>query len=50
MLGYIFRRSNRALSGRLAALTGVVVLSIAVCTMASALQAGGWVSLDGPDN
>ncbi|MFF2809731.1 sulfite exporter TauE/SafE family protein [Streptomyces sp. NPDC058000] len=48
VLGYVFRRTSRALSGRLAALTGVVVLSIAVWTMASALQAGGWVSFDGP--
>ncbi|MFF4694422.1 urease accessory protein UreH domain-containing protein [Streptomyces chattanoogensis] len=49
VIGYAFRRSARALSGRLASLTGVVVLSIAVWTMASALQAGGWVSFDGPD-
>ncbi|MEU9125661.1 cupredoxin domain-containing protein [Streptomyces sp. NPDC048506] len=49
VLGYVFRRTSRALSGRLAALTGVVVLSIAVWTMASALQAGGWVTFDGPD-
>ncbi|MGY5079160.1 urease accessory protein UreH domain-containing protein [Streptomyces nigrescens] len=49
VLGYVFRRTSRALSGRLAALTGVVVLSVAVWTMASALQAGGWVSFDGPD-
>ncbi|MEK2479149.1 sulfite exporter TauE/SafE family protein [Streptomyces noursei] len=49
VIGYAFRRSSRALAGHLAGLTGVVVLSIAVWTMASALQAGGWVSLDGPD-
>ncbi|MFI6770713.1 sulfite exporter TauE/SafE family protein [Streptomyces sp. NPDC050355] len=45
-LGYLLRRTSRALSGKLAALTGVVVLAIAVWTMASALQAGGWVSFD----
>ncbi|MGY5080912.1 urease accessory protein UreH domain-containing protein [Streptomyces nigrescens] len=49
VLGYVFRHTSRALSGRLAALTGVVVLSIAVWTMASALQAGGWISFDGLD-
>ncbi|MFI5520517.1 sulfite exporter TauE/SafE family protein [Streptomyces platensis] len=43
-LGYVFRRTGRARSGSLAALTGVVVLAVAVWTMASALQAGGWVS------
>ncbi len=49
VLGYVFRRSSQALSGRLAALTGVVVLAVAVWTMGSALQAGGWVSFDTPD-
>lgn len=49
VLGYVFRRGSQALSGRLAALTGVVVLSVAVWTMASALQAGGWVSFNAPD-
>ncbi|WP_274560831.1 sulfite exporter TauE/SafE family protein [Streptomyces spiramyceticus] len=48
-LGYLFRRTSQAMSGRLAALTGVVVLSVAVWTMASALQAGGWVSFSTPD-
>lgn len=48
-LGYLFRRTSQALSGRLAALTGVVVLSVAVWTMASALQAGGWSSFSTPD-
>ncbi|MBT2395998.1 sulfite exporter TauE/SafE family protein [Streptomyces sp. ISL-100] len=43
-LGYVFRRTSRALSGQLAALTGVVVLAVAAWTMASGLQAGGWVS------
>ncbi|MFP1626484.1 sulfite exporter TauE/SafE family protein [Streptomyces sp. 5K101] len=47
-LGYLFRRTSRALSGQLAALTGVVVLAIAVWTMASALQAGGWVTFTAP--
>ncbi|MGP3979833.1 urease accessory protein UreH domain-containing protein [Streptomyces sp. KR80] len=47
-LGYLFRRTSRALSGRLAALTGVVVLAIAAWTMGSALQAGGWVSFSSP--
>ncbi|MFD7446750.1 sulfite exporter TauE/SafE family protein [Streptomyces sp. NPDC059909] len=49
VLGYLFRRSSQALSGRLAALTGVVVLSVAAWTMGSALQAGGWVSFTTPD-
>ncbi|MBV7700694.1 sulfite exporter TauE/SafE family protein [Streptomyces sp. TRM70350] len=48
-LGYLFRRGSQALSGRLAALTGVVVLTVAVWTMASALQAGGWVPFNTPD-
>ncbi|MGP3947494.1 urease accessory protein UreH domain-containing protein [Streptomyces sp. 7N604] len=47
-LGYLFRRTSRALSGRLAVLTGVVVLAIAVWTMGSALQAGGWVTFTAP--
>ncbi|MFI5979342.1 sulfite exporter TauE/SafE family protein [Streptomyces sp. NPDC051555] len=48
LLGYLFRRSAQALSGRLAVLTGVVVLAVAVWTMGSALQAGGWVSFTAP--
>ncbi|MEU9716221.1 sulfite exporter TauE/SafE family protein [Streptomyces sp. NPDC085524] len=48
LLGYLFRRSSQALSGRLAVLTGVVVLAVAVWTMGSALQAGGWFSFDTP--
>lgn len=44
VLGYLFRRTSRALSGRLAVVTGVVVLGIAVWTAASGLQAGGWAS------
>ncbi|MFZ3495843.1 sulfite exporter TauE/SafE family protein [Streptomyces sp. 5.8] len=48
VLGYVFRRSTQALSGRLAVLTGVVVLSVALWTMGSALQAGGWVSFNSP--
>ncbi|MFB7943037.1 sulfite exporter TauE/SafE family protein [Streptomyces sp. NPDC056049] len=46
VLGYLFRRSARALSGQLASLTGIVVLMVAVWTVASGLQAGGWVSLN----
>jgi sulfite exporter TauE/SafE len=49
LLGYLFRRSSQALSGRLAVLTGVVVLAVAVWTMGSALQAGGWVSFNTPE-
>ncbi|MEU0108409.1 sulfite exporter TauE/SafE family protein [Streptomyces sp. NPDC006251] len=45
-LGYMFRRTSRALSGRLAVLTGVVVLGVAVWTAGSALQAGGWATFD----
>ncbi|MGW6454924.1 urease accessory protein UreH domain-containing protein [Streptomyces sp. NPDC055078] len=45
VLGYLFRRTSSALSGQLASLTGIVVLMIAVWTVASGLQAGGWVSL-----
>lgn len=48
VLGYLFRRSSQALSGKLAVLTGVVVLSVAAWTMGSALQAGGWVSFNTP--
>ncbi|WP_328967446.1 urease accessory protein UreH domain-containing protein [Streptomyces sp. NBC_00239] len=48
VLGYLFRRSSRALSGKLAGLTGVVVLAVAGWTMMSALQAGGWVTFDAP--
>ncbi|WP_406513086.1 sulfite exporter TauE/SafE family protein [Streptomyces sp. NBC_00161] len=48
LLGYLFRRSSQALSGKPAGLTGVVVLAVAAWTMLSALQAGGWVSFDSP--
>ncbi|MFJ3927044.1 sulfite exporter TauE/SafE family protein [Streptomyces sp. NPDC090022] len=48
LLGYLFRRSAQALSGRLAVLTGVVVLTVAVWTVGSALQAGGWFSFTAP--
>ncbi|MFF3618305.1 sulfite exporter TauE/SafE family protein [Streptomyces sp. NPDC002467] len=48
LLGYLLRRGSQALSGRLAGLTGVVVLAVAAWTMTSALQAGGWVSFDAP--
>ncbi|WP_407835926.1 sulfite exporter TauE/SafE family protein [Streptomyces sp. DSM 116496] len=48
-LGYVFRRSSQALSGKLAVLTGVVVLAVAAWTMGSALQAGGWVSFNTPE-
>ncbi|MBX9395770.1 sulfite exporter TauE/SafE family protein [Streptomyces sp. TRM72054] len=44
VLGYLFRRSSRALSGRLGIATGVVVLAVAAWTIGSGLQAGGWVS------
>ncbi|MFE9636616.1 hypothetical protein [Streptomyces sp. NPDC006463] len=37
------------LSGKLAGLTGVVVLAVAAWTMISAVQAGGWVTFDAPD-
>ncbi|MBT2450394.1 sulfite exporter TauE/SafE family protein [Streptomyces sp. ISL-43] len=47
-LGYVFRRTSRALSGQLAFLTGVVVVAIAAWTVMSGLQAGGWVSLQSP--
>ncbi|MFD3928311.1 sulfite exporter TauE/SafE family protein [Streptomyces sp. NPDC058614] len=46
VLGYLFRRSSQALSGRLAVVTGVVVLGVAAWTVASGLQAGGWATLD----
>ncbi|WP_331753158.1 sulfite exporter TauE/SafE family protein (plasmid) [Streptomyces sp. NBC_00637] len=45
-LGYLFRRTSRALSGKLAVLTGVVVLGVAAWTVASGLQAGGWATFD----
>ncbi|MEU0721793.1 sulfite exporter TauE/SafE family protein [Streptomyces lavendulocolor] len=46
VLGYLFRRTSRALSGRLAVVTGVVVLGVAVWTAASGLQAGGWATFN----
>ncbi|MET9836085.1 sulfite exporter TauE/SafE family protein [Streptomyces sp. NPDC006385] len=46
VLGYLFRRTSRALSGRLAIVTGVVVLGVAVWTAASGLQAGGWATFN----
>lgn len=49
VLGYLFRRSSRALSGRLGIATGIVVLAVAVWTIGSGLQAGGWVSFNAPD-
>ncbi|MDD9375669.1 sulfite exporter TauE/SafE family protein [Streptomyces sp. ZAF1911] len=48
LLGYVFRRSSQALSGKLTGLTGVVVLTVAAWTVISALQAGGWVSFAPP--
>ncbi|WP_149830740.1 sulfite exporter TauE/SafE family protein [Streptomyces tailanensis] len=44
VLGYLFRRSSRALSGRLGIATGIVVLAVAAWTIGSGLQAGGWAS------
>ncbi|MEU0684433.1 urease accessory protein UreH domain-containing protein [Streptomyces albogriseolus] len=44
VLGYLFRRSGRALSGRLGIATGIVVLAVAAWTIGSGPQAGGWVS------
>jgi sulfite exporter TauE/SafE len=44
VLGYLFRRSSRALSGRLGIATGVVVLAVAAWTIGSGLQAGGWAT------
>ncbi|MFE1961520.1 sulfite exporter TauE/SafE family protein [Streptomyces sp. NPDC059479] len=43
-LDYAFRRAGQAFSGRLGIVTGAVVLGIAVWTVASGLQAGGWYS------
>ncbi|MFI1721942.1 sulfite exporter TauE/SafE family protein [Streptomyces sp. NPDC020489] len=45
-LGYLFRRTSRALSGRLAMLTGVVVLAVAAWTVVSGVQAGGWAAFN----
>jgi len=45
-LGYLFRRTSRALSGRLAVLTGVVVLAVAAWTVVSGVQAGGWATFN----
>ncbi|MET8326200.1 sulfite exporter TauE/SafE family protein [Streptomyces sp. NPDC005181] len=44
VLGYLFRRSSRAFSGRLGIVTGVVVLGVAAWTVVSGIQAGGWYS------
>ncbi|GAB2956447.1 hypothetical protein GCM10023080_014600 [Streptomyces pseudoechinosporeus] len=46
VLGYLFRRSTRVLSGRLGIATGVVVLAVAAWTIGSGLQAGGWASFN----
>ncbi|MBT2490708.1 sulfite exporter TauE/SafE family protein [Streptomyces sp. ISL-96] len=46
VLGYLFRRSSRALSGRLGIATGIVVLAVAAWTIGSGLQAGGWASFN----
>ncbi|MET9817331.1 MULTISPECIES: sulfite exporter TauE/SafE family protein [unclassified Streptomyces] len=46
VLGYLFRRSSEALSGRLGIATGVVVLAVAAWTIGSGLQAGGWASFN----
>ncbi|MFF5757422.1 urease accessory protein UreH domain-containing protein [Streptomyces longwoodensis] len=46
VLGYLFRRTSRALSGRLAVVTGVVVLAVAAWTVVSGVQAGGWATFD----
>jgi sulfite exporter TauE/SafE len=43
-LGYVFRQAGRAFSGRLGMVTGLVVLAVALWTMVSGLQAGGWYS------
>ncbi|MFC9594957.1 sulfite exporter TauE/SafE family protein [Streptomyces sp. NPDC056944] len=44
VLGYLFRRAGGSVSAHLRSLTGVVVLTVAVWTITSAMQAGGWVS------
>jgi sulfite exporter TauE/SafE len=41
-LGYVFRRTSQAFSGKLAIATGTVVLAVAVWTVTSGIQAGGW--------
>ncbi|MFF3875193.1 sulfite exporter TauE/SafE family protein [Streptomyces sp. NPDC001978] len=46
VLGYLFRRTSRALSGRLAIGTGVVVLAVAAWTVVSGVQAGGWATFN----
>ncbi|MFE5480931.1 sulfite exporter TauE/SafE family protein [Streptomyces sp. NPDC056527] len=46
ILGYVFRRAGGSVSAHLRSLTGVVVLAVAVWTIASAVQAGGWASFD----
>lgn len=42
ILGFLFRRSGTSFSDSLRSLTGVVVLAVAVWTIASGVQAGGW--------
>jgi sulfite exporter TauE/SafE len=44
VLGYVFRQAGQAFSGRLGVITGMVVLAVALWTMVSGLQAGGWYS------
>ncbi|MGW6703844.1 urease accessory protein UreH domain-containing protein [Streptomyces sp. NPDC054956] len=43
LIGYVFRRASRDISGYLAGVTGIVVAAIAVWTISSGLQAGGWL-------
>ncbi|QQM47418.1 urease accessory protein UreH domain-containing protein [Streptomyces liliifuscus] len=42
VLGYVFRQAGQAFSGRLGIVTGLVVLTVALWTAVSGLQAGGW--------
>ncbi|MFD7627789.1 sulfite exporter TauE/SafE family protein [Streptomyces sp. NPDC059851] len=43
LIGYVFRRASQNVSSYLAGVTGIIVAAIAVWTISSGLQAGGWL-------
>ncbi|QNE24101.1 sulfite exporter TauE/SafE family protein [Streptomyces sp. INR7] len=43
LIGYAFRRASQNVSSYLAGVTGIIVAAIAVWTISSGLQAGGWL-------
>ncbi|MFD7256600.1 sulfite exporter TauE/SafE family protein [Streptomyces sp. NPDC059874] len=43
LIGYVFRRAGQNVSSYLAGVAGIIVAAIAVWTISSGLQAGGWL-------